>query len=390
MFDFASQLRLSSGGFLEDAGSPKLKQYWSTAYFPALDGLRAFCVAMVIFNHAHVSYPRYMPTWEGVDIFFVLSGYLISTLLLREREAYGNVTLKGFYIRRTFRILPVYFAVLLMYVGVLLGTHDSRRWADFKHALPYLISFTQEFRPARFGTVFGHAWSLGYEEKFYLVWPLLLLALFPLRGKKLWTLVLIGGAMLLLPAQASRSYGGLFIGSVLAILLDKQSPNPLQGVLSKLPVTLALVALAGAFWILTHDTRYVLLFSACAALLTASLVLNRSWLSRFLSHPILVLFGKRSYAMYLVHVLCLNVFERIATSIHFERWYFIVPGTYLASFVVATGLFYLVERPCIDRGRRLSKAMRAELTARSHAVVEAGAQDIPVIEREEEGTPRAY
>ncbi len=374
----------------QEVAAAKLSRYWSTSYFPALDGLRAFCVLMVIFNHTHVRVPPGIPTWVGVDIFFVLSGFLITTLLLRERETYGNVTLKGFYTRRIFRILPVYFVVLFSYIPILFVLHDSKRWQDYKHALPYLISFTQEFRPSTYGTIFGHTWSLGYEEKFYMVWPLLLLLLYPLRGRNLGIVVAIGAALLLLPPQASRSYGGLFLGALLAILLDKQCPNPLQGPLTKIPATAALITLVASFELLSLNTHLILIFSACATLLTAALVLNTSWLSRLFAHPAIVLLGKRSYAMYLVHVLFLDATEKVAHRIHAEVWYFVVPITFLLSFLGATALFYLVERPCIDRGRRLSKGMRKRLQGTGNLRNHMVEQGMPVIERQDEGTSRAY
>jgi peptidoglycan/LPS O-acetylase OafA/YrhL len=113
-------------------------------------------------------------------------------------------------------------------------------------------------------------------------------------------------------------------------------------------------------------------------------------LSRFLAHPVVVLLGKRSYAMYLVHVLFLDATEKLARSLHLEVWYVVVPLTYLLSFGGATALFYFVERPCINRGRRLSKAMRGSLQGTGNLRNHMVEQGIPVIERQDEGTSRAY
>jgi peptidoglycan/LPS O-acetylase OafA/YrhL len=376
---------------IEDTTTSKLQDFWSASYFPALDGLRALCLIMVIFNHVHARVPAHTPTWVGVDIFFVLSGFLITTLLVREREKYGNVTLKGFYTRRACRILPVYFVVLLSYVPILRVLHDAKRWADFKHALPYLITFTQEFRPDSYGTVFGHTWSLGYEEKFYLVWPFLLLFLYPFRGRKLWAVFVVGALLLLLPHQASRAYGAMYFGALLAVVLDRQHPNAIQRFLPKIPVMLALLLVVASFQLLSWSTRPVLVFSACVTILTGSLVLNSSWLRQFLAHPVTVLLGKRSYSMYLVHILCLDAIEKVARPHGLELWYVVVPATFLLAFLCATGLFYLVEQPCIAYGRRLSKGMRTSLAkqpteAASHSITDG----MPVIEREEEGASRAY
>ena len=145
--------------------------FWKAKYLPSLDGLRALCVLMVMFNHIHVHYPGWIIGWVGVDVFFVLSGFLITTLLIREREAYGRVSLKGFYARRFFRIIPVYLVTIVLYVAALWVSRDAVKISEFKIALPWLLSFMQEFRPVAAGSVLGHAWTLGIEEKFYTLWP---------------------------------------------------------------------------------------------------------------------------------------------------------------------------------------------------------------------------
>jgi peptidoglycan/LPS O-acetylase OafA/YrhL len=103
-----------------------LSAFWSENYFPALDGLRALSILLVFFVHIHVSRPE-IRGWIGVHIFFVLSGFLITTLLLREREHYGRISLRGFYVRRFFRIVPIYFLVLAAYVPIVLLMHDTVR-----------------------------------------------------------------------------------------------------------------------------------------------------------------------------------------------------------------------------------------------------------------------
>jgi peptidoglycan/LPS O-acetylase OafA/YrhL len=191
-------------------------------YFPSLDGMRAFCVLLVIFNHVHVAYPRWIVGWLGVDVFFVLSGFLITTLLLRERERTGKISLKGFYTRRFFRIVPIYLFTVLLYAVAMRQTHDLLKTAQFKAALPWLLTFMQEYRPFAAGNVMGHAWTLGIEEKFYVCWPLLLIVLFPFRGRAVLWLGALCAVVLSFPALYSRSYGGLLIGAILAIALSAQ------------------------------------------------------------------------------------------------------------------------------------------------------------------------
>lgn len=91
---------------------------------------------------------------------------------------------------------PSAFIVLAGYVVLIPLLRDWKRWEELKIALPFLLTFTQEFRPASAGNVYNHTWSLGFEEKFYLAWPLLVLVSFPFRTRKI--LLLIGAASLIL------------------------------------------------------------------------------------------------------------------------------------------------------------------------------------------------
>jgi len=147
----------------------------ATRFFPGLEGLRAVAALLVVFHHArtHRLWGA-LEGWNGVTLFFVLSGPLITTLALREEDEHGALRWRAFVVRRGFRILPVYLASLALYVSVMLsvGFGGSHR-AVFAHALPwYLSPFPEVPFFTRTHIVFSLAWSLGIEEKFYLLWPL--------------------------------------------------------------------------------------------------------------------------------------------------------------------------------------------------------------------------
>jgi peptidoglycan/LPS O-acetylase OafA/YrhL len=369
-----------------------LASFWRTSYFPALDGLRAICILLVIFNHTHCHYPPFIYGWVGVDIFFVLSGFLITTLLLRERENYGNLSLKAFYARRAFRILPLYFTILAGYLVLIPLLRDWKRWEEMKLALPYLLTFTQEFRPVATGSIYGQTWSLGFEEKFYLMWPLLVLVGFPFRTRKSLILIAAGSLLLLLPSHSAIPYGGLFLGALFGVLLDKSSGRWLQNAVSKVPAGLAFTAVVLTYLLVGRRPYFTLLFSLAASFLTAALVTHHGILRRILEQPAMVLFGKRSYAMYLVHVVLLDEIERSARRLHLDLWYIVVPLCYFASFAAALVLFYLIERPCIAQGRRLSRRMREGIGERRRSAPhgEQPGIAVAVLEREEDGVPHAF
>jgi peptidoglycan/LPS O-acetylase OafA/YrhL len=114
----------------------------------------------------------------GVDVFFALSGWLITWLLLEEMRSAGAIDLKAFYIRRFFRIVPLYYFTIVVYAAAaalfFLATASSAKIQELREAIAYLLTFNSEYRSSEAGTVFGHAWTLGIEEKFYVVWPALI------------------------------------------------------------------------------------------------------------------------------------------------------------------------------------------------------------------------
>jgi peptidoglycan/LPS O-acetylase OafA/YrhL len=337
-----------------------------TKYFPSLDGLRALCVLLVMFNHIQVAIPPWIFGWMGVDVFFVLSGFLITTLLLREKERTGRVSLKGFYTRRFFRIIPIYLFTILLYAVVLRVTHDHAKTAQFKAALPWLLTFMQEYRPAADGTVMGHAWTLGIEEKFYALWPLLVLALFPFRGRALIGLGLTIAVVLTFPHDSCRSYGGLLIGAVLAIALSNSAHWTFVRKLPAIPNAVLLLLVLGTYTLSGHSPQagrfplFVLLFSGSIALLIASLVLRTGLTRTVLENPVLVYIGKRSYALYLIHVLALNAVTKILQRFMTPNWVEVVGIAYVVGILGAELMHAIIERPCIAVGRRLSKQYAAK------------------------------
>lgn len=151
---------------------------------PSLDGLRAVAIAVVVLAHTKILLPaelansgifRYVVGGglHGVQIFFVISGYLITTLLLRESERAGNVSLRAFYARRTLRIFPPFYLYLAA-VGVLWLRGTGQDISTFLAAATYTLIY----HPHPQGWMLQHAWSLSIEEQFYLLWPgLLVIAL---------------------------------------------------------------------------------------------------------------------------------------------------------------------------------------------------------------------
>jgi peptidoglycan/LPS O-acetylase OafA/YrhL len=164
-----------------------------TARIPSLDGLRAISIAMVLLSHAAFTIPflekhpllvyTIFNGNRGVSVFFVISGFLITSLLLKEDERTGRISLKNFYIRRIFRILPPFWVFLVAVVVLWKAGALETSW---KH-LGVAFAFLRDYIGGDWWT--GHSWSLSVEEQFYLLWPAALVLLG--RRKSLWTALAI-------------------------------------------------------------------------------------------------------------------------------------------------------------------------------------------------------
>ncbi|MHC4263243.1 MAG: acyltransferase family protein, partial [Planctomycetota bacterium] len=150
----------------------KHRDFRSRERFASLDGLRCLAILAVIWHHAG---PSFESTWTakgflGVDLFFVLSGFLIVTLLLRERDRTGAISLGNFYARRALRIFPAYYMTIAL-AGVILYLMGGDRFAAYLRDLPYLATYTSNWVHVEVPNL-GIMWSLATEEQFYLLWPM--------------------------------------------------------------------------------------------------------------------------------------------------------------------------------------------------------------------------
>ena len=307
------------------------------SYQPALDGLRAIAVVGALLFHAEVLRGGFL----GVDLFFVLSGYLITGLLLNEAWATNTIDLARFYTRRFRRLAPALILVLLV---TLLWTYRFAPPAVAPTAakqvgwsVAYLNNWYALFGKVGYwgaGTTalpLNHLWSLAIEEQFYLVWPLVILLLVKaglgLRDL-VWAvggLAVLSGALQWLIADGSgvnRAYLGtdtrfaaLAIGATVAILLTEvtaeRTARDVGDRIAARRWSMAVIAstvFLGVSWV-TADLSNISLYhgwligcSAAAGVIIAAVVTNRtSWYALVLSRRPLVWIGKRSYSLYLWH-----------------------------------------------------------------------------------------
>jgi peptidoglycan/LPS O-acetylase OafA/YrhL len=307
----------------------------STGYLPALDGLRAISVAAVLLYHAEL--PWLPGGFLGVEVFFVISGYLITMLLVREHDRTASISLRDFWLRRARRLLAALYLLLAsVSLGVLLFYREDvaklagQVWAALTYVTNWYLIFSDQsyFAVIERPPAFQHLWSLAIEEQFYLVWPVLLLGLLRLfRGRPLPIAGVIGAgavaslvwmAVLFEPAlDPSRVYygtdtraSGLLLGAALA-LLWKPGHQFLHNAEVK-TVALDLLGMTGiavvvwCFWTIHELDSFlyqggfaVLSLSTCAVI--AAAVHPGTLVGRVLSPDLAVWIGKRSYSLYLWH-----------------------------------------------------------------------------------------
>ena len=307
-------------------------------YEPSLDGIRAFSVIAVMLYHANIAW---LPGgFLGVEVFFVVSGFLITSLLIEERESTRRIDLKQFWIRRARRLLPA-LVVMLAATAVCVAFYATDSAPDFRRdVLPSLGYFSNWWQIFAVDTpyfaasslpVLRHLWSLAVEEQWYLIWPLLFVFVF---GAK-WMLPKISGALLLLCSGAimfatalrfvqddetrtnflylstlTRS-SGLLLGAAVAMLWRPWRKNSLPSWWkSSLADALAVASIAviGVLMATVHVADAQLYQGGLAVTTIASAVIiavvmrpNGLFVKKFFSQELFVEIGRRSYGLYLWH-----------------------------------------------------------------------------------------
>jgi peptidoglycan/LPS O-acetylase OafA/YrhL len=363
-------------------------------YRAHLDGLRTVAVYLVVLYHAGLG--RFSGGFVGVDVFFVVSGYLVTQLLLRDLDASGTVDLRRFYARRVRRLLPAAAVVLVVTAVVFTVVGSPAEWPDAEDAMRAAALYVSNwFFLARATDYFAadiatspvlHFWSLAVEEQFYILWPLVLLGLSRLARsarnptRVLQAVVAVGGALSLGAALAladqhlDRAYFGtdtrayqLLAGALLALSpgivarLRRTAPSWLPPAVSL--AALGLLTLAATSFVDLDPIQRGALVTAIAVVLLATLDAAPGGITaRLLALPPVVYLGRISYGTYLWHWLVVVVLAR-ETDLGTR-------GTFAVTAVVATGLasisFQLLEHPV--RSWRLLDRQRIPVIAGGLAV----------------------
>jgi peptidoglycan/LPS O-acetylase OafA/YrhL len=329
---------------------------------PSLDGLRAVSIGAVVLGHlaGTVNFPAFIGDAVrntglvdvanlGVRVFFVISGFLITGILLKESQRYGTISLRRFYLRRTMRIFPAYYVFVATIVALTAMGALAVKPGDVIHALTY----TTNYDPDR-AKVVGHLWSLAVEEQFYLLWPvtIVLLGLHKARWAAL-AVVLVAPVVRALEYHFVPQWQGLVgntfettadaiaMGCLLALTLDPLLRTKWFARILDAPwsiVAMLAFALVLGNWGVTRLLLSVSLVNLAIALGVAYCVVRSgSPVGRFLNVPSLVFIGTLSYSIYLWQQVFVD-----RESLSVTAWF---PFNLVLVAICALASYYLVERP---------------------------------------------
>ena len=381
---------------MTDFPTRRFYSYLNQRNIPALNGIRALAVILVILHHMGVT------QWDlgdiGVIAFFVLSGFLITWLILGEHERTGRISIGHFYLRRALRLLPAFYAFSLVYIVLAVVMHRRDDWDQYLAALLYFNDYYRWIHPSAHVPM-DHTWSLAVEEQFYLIWPWVCVWCKCDRRRMLpvllWTIVLVAGGRVVYQVYFSGDHSvvyysfhtradSLAIGCLLAVLFRTGKDYKLLAasirytlspilVLALLGISLRLEARFG--FPFQHTVGLIVWPLLLAVLMTQWIALSGRRMWSWVNAEPLNTMGKWSYAAYLWHwlvVFFLNT--RFATVPHLIT----VPIAILASFGVAACSYYLIERQFLGlRNRFRDQAASVGVDSTGRSPNEDGSADVP-------------
>jgi peptidoglycan/LPS O-acetylase OafA/YrhL len=346
-------------------------------YRRSLDGLRGVAILLVLIAHGQMfSTDGY--SFIAVNTFFVLSGFLITCLLILEYDQSNDISLRHFYFRRALRLLPALMTMLLAYV-VIVFLMDPRRLAmqemyEALRALFYFTNWAQIFYIGR-NVSLAHTWTLSIEEQFYIVWPVLLLFFLRKQSRNsLLCWVLLGvflsvatRIVLLLGCNIQCFYSSrlarspdtradsLLLGCYVGILVSSNLLPQWRWFAKVLKISAVIscigLLIMGRLWF--NGTWMVcvgwLLASVFAAIIIAHLVsASRGWIHRIFENPVLVYVGQISYGLYVWHFPIERFMQQ--HQLPWQNLMYLPPA-----FLVALASYYLIERPCLRLKARFAR-----------------------------------
>ena len=351
-------------------------------YLPTLDGWRAIAITMVVASHAvtvdsaqgggMLNLLTFRLGTFGVMLFFAISGYLICTRLLVEQERTGSISLRSFYIRRVFRILPAAWTYLAAIAALAALGIVSAGWRDIAAG----AFFFANYAPPQSWFV-GHFWSLAMEEHFYVLWPPILALAGRRKAIGVGVLLIVATVLLRSFTMAHAAAGADLPGythlrldvfmfpCILAILLRTESFARRFTAAMKPMVWLSLIAVlalgiaAGVEFPAWREPQRIFQSAALPVIIAATVLRPNDWFGRFLRLPALEWLGRASYSVYLWQQLVFGFAPR-----HWPARMLELPLLIAALLALAALSLRWIEQPWIETGKRLASRRRVKSCGR--------------------------
>ena len=362
-------------------------------YLPGLDGLRAISVIGIIIYHLNAQWLS--GGFLGVDTFFVISGYLITSLLLFEYENYGRIDLVTFWLKRFKRLIPaMLFVVLFSVIYVVFFEPEILKAikGDAVAALIYVsnwwyifqdIDYFDQFKPMPL----KHLWSLAVEEQFYIFYPLVLLAFLKILKRKKWVVIAFFIVSLLSAfwmfhlsapeANNARTYFGtdtrlqtLLLGVIFAFIWPAFKLKAEPAKTSRLTVdilgSVALVGLLTLFFIVNEQQFWLYsggfyVISLLTLFIIASVVQPKGQLAKVMGNPLFVYIGKRSYSLYLWHFVIITFLHKHFVAGQYPFYVYLLDIA--LTFMMAEISYHFIETPFRRHGLRAFYLKEARITS---------------------------
>ncbi|WP_411816050.1 acyltransferase family protein [Hyphococcus sp. DH-69] len=353
--------------------------YLARSYFPGLDGVRAIAIIAVVWHHCVRAdfLPIMSRGFAGVDLFFVLSGFLIATLLIREKAKSGAISLRNFWARRFLRLMPAYYLLLfsLLAAYMLLKPNDpnAQRFIEGFHI--YALYLSNWYNPGT--NNMGITWSLSTEEQFYLVWPLIESFAAPFFRLGFWIFAIFINQLInfgIFDTTIQNIFGPgahekeilestftpILFGVALAHILDnpkyyewvrrtvgfKYAPIATLGFLIAL-MNIPASDISGLFRLAMH--------LGMTAWIAAIVIQPQSELTRTLEWRPIALIGAISYGMYLYHMWCIHIVRVLIDKVGLSQNWLQFPLSLALTTLVAAGSYYLYEKRFLNWRKKFRK-----------------------------------
>ena len=366
----------------------------------ALDGLRGIAIIAVILCHGSILGPNQTESsfahavlavfdfgWAGVDLFFVLSGFLITEIILSTRKNEG--WMKSFFIKRVFRILPIYFLFLILLLALSVTALTERNdFAFLREHQPYFWLMAQNFLtlinmdwpPSLFYS--GHLWTLAVEWQFYMIWPFI-------AGRYSHKTIMVICFLVIVIAIISRMIlwqqnvhisviytitltrmDSIAIGALVAVLLRSNIERSILKKASHTFVFIGIVFILGTFFFYGRASYYIpvmytigyTVLALCFAglVIQAVITTEQTTLRTLLSNRLLTTIGKYSYAMYIVHLPLMSYFGNFEMAFAGSAFYgqlVYLPAMFLVTLLIASASWKIIEAPALSFARTRAAAL---------------------------------